>query len=371
MANRFEQHPRLTLFIISIITLLILLIGFEKILGARLTGGNSDEIVRHIRLREHSPLLQQKMRPDAGVLASSDDLPDKAFSFSTDINGYIQPSLIHEKADSTIAFIGGSTTECMFIDEDKRFPYLVGQLLETNKFKVNTINSGVSGNDSLHSIDIFLNKIIADKPNIAVLMHNINDLSVLLYEKSYWNDNDYRSPLIVEDRSIKSFIKQLLPNTYELLYRLKTNLAGQIDEFKDIRGKKLTINRDQILDQFGSNLEIFVNTAKAKHIQPVLMTQANRFTEKPDATILKNLAALKSLGVSYQDYRDIYRAMNKKIRQVATANNVLLIDLEAQIPQTREYMYDPVHFTDKGSVAVANIIANTLRDSLQQQTKPK
>ncbi len=273
--------------------------------------------------------------------------------------------LIHSNPDATIAFIGGSTTESMFVTVEKRFPYLSGKLLENKtSLAINTLNSGVSGNDSLHSIDLFLNKIIANKPDIAVLMHNVNDLSVLLYEKTYWNNNDYRSPLIEEDRSLKSFIKQLLPNTYELLYRLKTSLAGQVDEFDKVRGQKLVPDKDKILDQFGANLTIFVNIAKARHITPVLMTQANRFTQNPKETVQKSLSALNSLGVSYEEYRALYQAMNEKVRTVASENNVLLIDLAKHIPQTSEYIYDPVHLNTKGSIKAAQIISEHLQKIL-------
>lgn len=364
MTSKFEQHPKLTLFIILSLTFLVLLIGFEKILGARLAGGNSNEQVRHIRLREHSPLLQQTLTPSAGELQNTDSLENKTFSFSTNKNGFINPSQLHEEPDVTIAFIGGSTTESMFVDGDKRFPHLTGKLLEKNGRTVNTINSGISGNDSLHSINIFLNKIMFDKPDIAIMMHNINDLSVLLYEKTYWNNNFYRSPLLEEDRSIKSFVKQLIPNTYELLYRLKADVSGHTDEFADVRGRELKINHKKILEMFAANLNIFINIAKAKNIKPVLMTQANRFTEKPDKVIHDNWAAVKALGVSYESYRELYMAMNQTIRKVAHENDILLIDLAKEVPQTKQYMYDPVHLNNIGSEFVSGVIAKHLENIL-------
>ena len=62
----------------------------------------------------------------------------------------------------------------------------------------NSYNSGVSGNNTLHSIDILLNKAIPLEPDIVVLMQNINDLIILLFEGDFWNHNPYRGVIVQE-----------------------------------------------------------------------------------------------------------------------------------------------------------------------------
>ena len=66
-------------------------------------------------------------------------------------------------------------------------------LTQHRHIKINTYSSGVSGNNSMHSINILLNKILPLDPQVVVMMHNWNDLIVLLYEGGYWNDS-CRSP---------------------------------------------------------------------------------------------------------------------------------------------------------------------------------
>jgi hypothetical protein len=61
--------------------------------------------------------------------------------------------------------------------------------------RVNAYNAAMAGNNSLHSINILLNKVIPLQPNIVFMMHNINDLAILLHEDSYWNKNKYKSDL--------------------------------------------------------------------------------------------------------------------------------------------------------------------------------
>jgi lysophospholipase L1-like esterase len=335
---------------------LLFLVAIEK-----LAGNESAEQIRHIRLKENSPSLNRLISPDAEIISLSDGLTVKEYPFNIDANGFLKPSLVHRNPDKIIAFIGGSTTESMFVDEDKRFPTLVGTLLEKrlNK-KINTLNSGVSGNNTLHSINSFLNKIVPLQPDIAVLMHNINDLSVLLHEGSYWNQNEYRSMLVNEDHSIKPMIKHLLPNTYNLIYKIKTKLLGKDSEFAAQAQSKPALAATNILQMFNANLKTFIQIARNQNITPVLMTQANRFTENPDPAILKNLHALENIGMSYAEYRKLYLAMNDEIRKVAAENDVLLIDLAKEVPQTKEMMADPVHFNAAGSELVAKIITKQI-----------
>ena len=70
------------------------------------------------------------------------------------------------------------------------------RLEEALTVKVNSYNAARSGNNSLHSINILLHKLMPLKPDIVVMMHNINDLVALLYEQTYWNNNASRRVMV-------------------------------------------------------------------------------------------------------------------------------------------------------------------------------
>lgn len=358
MANRFEKKSKFTLFTIIAILSLLLLILFEILLEFSLGHKAGDS--RYIRLRENAPHLDWEITPSAAKMNLSENLDRKPYSFATDENGFLLPSLLHENADFTLAFIGGSTTECMYVDAQKRFHYLVGESLSNDTRKVNTINAGVSGNDSLSSINAYLNKIIPLKPDIAILMHNINDLSTLLHEDSYWNKNAYRSPIIYPDKSLKAFIKTTLPNSFELLYRFKSKLTGPVDEFAHDRGKTKSIDVEHIYQLFEENLTLFISISKAKGIQPILMTQANRFTNNPAQVVINKFKDLESLGINYQQFKSLFDGMNDRIRHVASKNNITLIDLAKNIPPSKEFIVDTVHFNNEGSELVAKLVTKHL-----------
>ncbi len=371
----FEKNPKKTLFFSLLVILLALTFVTEKILAYK-SGVHRSGIKRFIRLREYEPLYSAYISPSEDEIKKSDSLIAQKYLFRTDRDGFIVPSKIHENPDLTLIFFGGSTTACHYVEEDQRFPYLVGRLIEERrKLKVNSYNSGVGGNNSLHSINILLNKVMSLKPDIVIMMHNINDMTILLYEKTYWDTNPSRSPLI-EIRpytfSSKEIINLVIPNLYDELKNMekrirrtfypKTKIKSQVDEFAHVRGKRIAIDTPYLLKEFKMNLQLFINVCEARTITPVLMTQANRLKNNPDPKILEQIKGLETQqGISYQEYKRIYDLFNQAIKEVGILNNILVIDLAAEIPQEKEYMYDVVHFTNNGSISAANIIQERLQ----------
>ena len=304
----------------------------------------SSQVTRYIRLKEYSPELISHWRPTFNQLEMSDGyLKDQNYSLRVDSNGFIEPSGLHDNPDLKIVFLGGSTTECFFIDENRRFPFLVGQIIEDKlRIPVNTYNAGVSGNNSMHSFNIFVNKVIPINPDMVVIMHNINDLSVLYNEGSYWNDNPTRS-MIIDSRNLR---------------KLDSN-----DEFAggQVLNKEILKIKKDILRNFHNSLDSFVKVAKIWGIQPVLMTQANRIKKEPESVVLKYiLKKLENSNNKYNDFYQLYYEMNNIIREVAENNKIKLIDLDRKGLNSKEFIYDSVHFNEKGSVAVAGIISEEL-----------
>ena len=82
------------------------------------------------------------------------------------------------------------------------------------------------------------------------------------------------------------------------------------------------------------------------------------------------MVRFKQYGISYEQYREIYHQMNEAIRESAEENNVLLIDLDRNIPSSKDFIYDLVHLNDRGSILAANIIQShlsTILDNVEAQ----
>ncbi len=385
MANRqprknwLERNPKKVICVLVLLVIGCLAAATEKLLAYK-THGQIDPvgIKRYIKLRELNPLYRDVLVPNADAMRMSDGLEQKKFVVRVDRQGFIMPSRVHEHPDLVLAFLGGSTTECIYVEEHNRFPYLAGRLLEQQtRLQVNSYNAGRSGNNTLHCLNILLNKVVNLKPDVVVLMENINDLAILVYEKSYWNTNPSRSPLVEKPPTFKTVGKDL-ENTFHLVRDMTfPNLSREIkklfhmgrksrgDEFKDVRGQKITIDQEMLVREFTLNLQTFINICRARGILPVLMTQASRLTDHPDPLIEKMMHSLDtSQGITYTEFKSAFDRLNRTIREVGAKNQVLVIDLAGEIPPVRENICDVAHFNDRGSRLVAARIAAQLAPAI-------
>jgi len=377
--NWFERHPRQTIVWLVLILVLAVTYGAEKLLAYI---NHTHNLVlfserRYINLREILPGVDTVDVPPDRAVRESDGLVQKPYRVRTDSRGFMLPYNRYEKPDLSLVFLGGSTVACIYVDEESRFPYLVGNLLaqKTGK-KITSINSGVGGNNSLHSLDILLNKIIPLRPDVVVMMHNINDLVALIYDRTYWSKNPTRAPIVNFSfyknltglKALATLARDLyIPNLHAATRILSHKIFGkkvkeQDDEFAYIRGKKLTVDAAAILAEFKMNLNTFINLCRARRITPVLMTQFNRYRPNPDPKVLKAMQGFQAdSGIPVSEFIELYARFNQAIREVGQANGVLVIDLAALIPQDQKYIYDVVHLNTRGSQLAARLISERLQ----------
>jgi hypothetical protein len=373
----FEKNPRKTMTVFILILLLCMATGLEYVLSLK----NRDRlqydegIKRAVSLREHHPFAVQEIYPDK---VFQEQYPQHRFQekylIRIDENGFIIPSGKHEHPDVSIVFLGASTTECLFVTENVRFPYLSGVLMEKQTgLKINTYNGGRGGNNSLHSIDILLNKVVPMAPDLVVMMHNMNDLVILVLEQSYWNANPKRSPVITlknEDQIrelLGRALERWLPETvfeYKRWAAKRIQVRGIRNEFKHLHGRRIVVDREKLVEDFRANLSTFIALCNIRGIQPVLMTQASRMTETPDAFVKQLTTPFQQdYGIGYQEFKDLFDLFNQTVREIGGESQVLVIDLDAEIPKTGDNIFDLIHYTETGSGLAASLISRELLGS--------
>lgn len=292
------------------------------------------------------------------------NLEQKVFRIRTNADGFIiGENNLKLKPDSVdIIFFGGSTTECGAVEEAKRFPYLVQEILSDSlKREITTLNGGVSGNNSLHSTLNFLAKGVSQNPRVVVLMHNVNDLSGLEKTGSYYKQPLSRMPIEehnYRNSPIKARLKQLknalIPNVYDAVKKGIASYA-YIDEWESFRNND-TIPYAQIESEFEKSICSFIRVAKSHKIDVILMTQFNRIDDIESSYT-------KTMVSNYELFIVRYHKLNQKIREIALKEGVALIDLANRVPSEKRYIYDEVHLNTKGSEFVANIIAKYIYEN--------
>ncbi len=341
--------------------------------GRFLNPNNSiaEQTTRSLLLKEYAPKTAIKIKPGETYLPGTNSLEQKNFSLRTDSDGFIiGPSDFRKQSEkvSTI-FFGGSTTECIFVEEEMRFPYRVGELLN-----VRTLNAGVSGNHTMHSLLSTIGKAIPYQPKHLVYMQGANDITLLTKTGSYWIAPSNRS-LVQDSRKVSESF-----SVYNTLRELKDSLIPNlwlrfgyyfqgmvtsliVDEWKDYREPKYDYSElEETVDrEFTSSIKSVVHISRDWGIEPVLMTQFSRIRIDDSETRAEFEKYPQPL--TYSEYVSFYDRANDIIRRIAREQKVVLIDLDKLVPSSSDFMYDSLHLNTQGSKLVARLISEKLKSS--------
>ena len=234
-------------------------------------------------------------------------------------------------AHLTIAFLGGSTTECLIVGEDFRFPVLVGSNLKSAlKRDMLVINAGCAGDTLQDSINSLFNKIINYKPDVVVMMHAINDAGLLLVKGNYKErmiqepDNSFRAifRILTTKSNLLGFLRdkyaQVSINREVIANAMRINNQG----IKTPASEEFTNQRDAVFE-FRIRLKVFIDMCNDFGIMPVLMTQP--FMNKPDRELNEYEIRTFLSGMRFLE------PFNDEIRKICAEKGAFLIDLEKQL----------------------------------------
>ena len=143
----------------------------------------------------------------------------------------------------------------------------------------------------MHSFNVLVHKVLPMQPDIVVLHHNINDLSILISEGTYWNNHPTRS-LVVGQRSVwdeeRQFVgRRLIPNLRNWIEKIRADLFGGGDITRPPSGGSPLPEREPLEAEFALALDLFIDVARRRGIIPVLMTQATLSDGSPDAEVTR------------------------------------------------------------------------------------
>ncbi len=296
---------------------------------------NNRQIIRLNEIKQHYNPYLQLMPPT---------VPEKEFSNLND-------------SCFTIFCIGGSTTQ-FNNSEGIGWPEMVDQnLREKYNKNVKVFNFGRQWYSTMHSCINYKANLRRYKPDLIIIMHNINDL---LYNAdfSYLSGGEFRpdyghfygatanllKPTSLMGRNLEKF--------KSMMYYKERNIIEQ-DSFPGIKS-------------FRKNIELLSHLAKQDSTKVLLMTQPNIYTDSMNDEVKKQciMVNFEAVGeTKYWSYHTAYIGMkqyNDEVKLIAKENDFYCIDLDKQVPKTLDYFNDDVHYKDGAFPIIANLIAMEL-----------
>ena len=298
-----------------------------------------------------------------------------------------------------ILAIGGSTTECLYLDDGEAWPYLLQEALNAtagNAERVWVGNAGMSGHHTRNHI-VQIARLTRQYPKIdaVLLLVGVNDFLLRLsmdelyrpfpgveklmpgeYEAlmgksfSVWPDTDLNHPFIKRTaiwrkmRAIK--IRYFDPLTTTAIQ----DNAGQIYKKWRMHRKMASSIRTTLPDlssalaEYSRNIDASIDFAKGKGIRVILVTQPYLWRSDLPSDVQSLLWTggigkyQDELGHEYYSIQALAKGLkmyNETLLGICRTRNVECIDLESQLVKGTSNFYDDVHFNEAGSQNVAAV----------------
>jgi lysophospholipase L1-like esterase len=294
-----------------------------------------------------------------------------------------------------ILAVGGSTTECLYLDQEEAWPYLVQKTLnemqpDAKAWVGNVGKSGLSTRD--HVIE--LQYLLKQYPDIdaIILLIGVNDLTLRLgqdaaYDPQFLARPDAERTILVRTFSnataaAEPYYKRT--SLWQLARKAKSAL-GPAQNFQDAEGnmylqwRKHRQNAAAIrqalpdltsaLREYAQNINSIIDLAQRQHVRLIFVTQPALW----DVSLPKNLNDLLWLGgvgnfqteggKQYYSVAALSKAMaayNSTLVETCRQRQVECFDLAPLLPRDTSVFYDDVHFNENGARSVAAALTNYL-----------
>ena len=259
---------------------------------------------RYIRLKELTPNTNKIYTPSDSYLDSINGLQEnEVYSIKTDSFGN-QASTLERDSTKKIYLLGASTVESIYVKPSARPHTCLEYLLLKNGYDYSVFNLGTSGAHTLSIINVIINKLGNKKGSTLIITLPSNDLSVLSFEKNYFNSH----------------------------YRF-SSIIPALD-------KSLTYRPILDYEPYTRNLEIITSICKILKISLV-------FTTIVYTGLDVNLSKLNSVLIDF-----------------CKLNDVSIIDFKNKFVDSPDLFYDNLHFLPEGSEAYAKVIFDKIKNNL-------
>ncbi len=274
--------------------------------------------------------------------------------------GFRGPDIEKDKPDGTfrVAFLGSSTTYDAYSAEEKNWPHKTILLMKdkNSSCTIDFVNAAQPGHYTDQMLKHYKHFVATTQPDLVIILADDfnHDLNILASEQGldqYGEKNSWLS-----DNSVL-FAK--LEKNYRVI-QLQRNAFNHTN--------KLDISKWKIGQSFKKRLRELVHSIKKDGRHVALITNSSQLRKeqtKFEQLQAGNTALFYMPYIALQDLIKVRMQYNEVIREVAVAEDLILVDGEDDIPGDREHFIDTAHFTEVGANKMAHRVAQGLQMSIR------
>ncbi len=277
---------------------------------------------------------------------------------------------------TSIIAVGGSATECFYLDDSKHWTKLLSDELRKLDSNIWINNAGYQGHSSYGHFILIDSYIKHLKPDYILFMAGINEIN-------RYDIMDNESVSRTSKRNTwwgwlkrKSEVLNLLLNIQRHLMADKLAVTDNYTDlsnpqFKDKSFTSAYIDstfktQKPLVEDYRKRLARIIDTCRANNIKVIMVTQPMLFGSGIDSLSGRNLETIGTpVGYNGLLIWQLLEEYNNVSRAVAGRYSLPVIDLASEMPKSSIYFYDICHFTNEGSAKVAEILGRHLKSILK------
>lgn len=322
-------------------------------------------------------------KPYPGIMPGVASSPAVFLSNSQGIRG----DELTDKKRLKILAVGGSTTECLYIDQRKSWPYLLQEKLslayKDNVWVGNIGRSGLSTTANLIELKYLLPQL--KKIDLIVVLAGFNDLQSSLlgvYVSNSLKSDEEKIGMVFVLHPTREKNPLKHSEFLRLFRKIKGRFLRQPNEFLEdsagswyIAARNSRRNAKQVIDQlpdlkqsldvFENNIKDIITLSREKGVRIVFLTQPylwkNNLTDSEKNLLWFGYTADKQKYYSIGALIEGIEGFNNRLKEVCFRSGAECIDLNKLLPKDTSIFYDDVHFNENGCQEVAGILFKYLK----------
>jgi hypothetical protein len=281
-----------------------------------------------------------------------------------------------DPANIDIFVMGGSTTNELYVSDDKTWVAQLNRMLAEGGYKLKAINAGVDGHSSIahiRSFEVWLPQIPRLKPKYFMFYIGINEPAADALERfdlleesrfwarveRYWKNNSAINNLY---RVVRGAIRARQVRAAHGRMRFdEADMKARWDHDPALRAKVMRDWKKQ-LDAYEPRARRLAQLSRQWGATPIFVTQT-----RGDYRWRKG----ELIGISQESFLQamIHHLFNEVTLKVCREEKGICIDLEQEAEFGDGDFYDASHVVSSGSKKIATVVYRSLAAQLPQQSR--
>ncbi len=352
------------------------------------------------------PNLQHTFYPDSAIfpgikgpsLFTINDYGVREDTFYTHYSNNLKAPLNDdEKGHTYYLFVGGSTTECLYLDDYETWWNDIGRHIgdasDIYSHIVGSIGkSGCTSRENYLHIKYFVPQF--KRINCVVVMCGLNDFMKRLSQDSLY-DNDFRFTPGVESKYLDEiFLNNSKNKTWWRRTALYQVLQNALHKARPVKWENVQDDTGQIyakwrsnrlkashlidtlpdltaaLDEYARNLNLMIDEAAKQHIEIMFINQAAIWKDTMPAyeKLMLWMGGKGNFqlnaGAEYYSPKALRKGVtlyNNRLKDVCKERRVNYIDIDSVLPRNLSAFYDDCHLNEEGARIVSKEVYNQIK----------